>query len=462
MARLEPGVRANCENRRANHAPGNCRLASREARGIQGQGSLPRATREVAQGTSRNGGEVGILVREDVAGGRKACHYAGVSPLEHRHNLVAHVGAQVAGVSVCIVLAPHDAAHAQELAELVVRAVEQRAHHAVAAAWDGREARGTGAADGVHHEGLGAVVGRVGSEDARSRAGRTELGRELVGQAGGLAVAHLSAGVLHVAVRRGRGQRGHVHAADGTGNAVAGREVANELLVLVGVDAAQAVVHVEHVETLAGDAGAAAAVLDVERGGCRQHQEGRGVRATGDHEHHGRAQGVVGAAGRALEGGGGVSRAVSASNAWHVRSPPFGACDGAGCGRAARLRARFYPVAPRGQRRPPGPPPSKVNTFFNCNNIAPLANWGFSRIIPAGLNSCSLFHWAALGSGGVEQRRQWRTPGRVIVAERCNFSHGHITSFSRPKAPLRREILASTDLRSDRLLARKAPGDTPR
>ena len=347
-----------------------------------------------------------------------------------------------------------------------MRAVEQRAHHAVAAAWDGREARGAGATDGVHHEGLGAVVGRVSSEDARSRAGRTELGRELIGQAGGLAVAHLSAGILHVAVRRGRGQRGHVHAADGTGNAVAGREVANELLVLVGVDAAQAVVHVEHVEALAGDAGAAAAVLNVERGGCRQHQEGRGVRAARDHEHHGRAQGVVGAAGRALEGTGGtgVSRAVSASNAWHVRSPPFGACDGAGCGVRAR-GAITRTILPRRTPRPTAtarPAPLESEHVFNCNNIAPLANWGFSRIIPAGLNSCSLFHWAALGSGGVEQRRQWRAPGRVIVAERCNFSHGHITSFSRPKVPLRREILASTDLRSDRLLARKAPGDTPR
>jgi hypothetical protein len=28
---------------------------------------------------------------------------------------------------------------------------------------------------------------------------------------------------------------------------------------------------------------------------------------------------------------------------------------------------------------------------FGCNNIVLLANWGFGHIIPAGLNSCSLF-----------------------------------------------------------------------
>ncbi len=165
----------------------------------------------------------------------------------------------------------------------------------------------------------------MGSEDARGRARRAELGRELVGQAGGLAVAHFSAGVLHVAIWGGRRQRGHVHAADGAGDAVAGGEVADELLVLVGVDAAQAMVHVEDVEALAGDAGAAAAVLDVQRGCRRQHQEGRGIRAAGDHEDHGGEKGVVCGAGRALEGSGaaGSPGAVSASNAWHVRSPPF-------------------------------------------------------------------------------------------------------------------------------------------
>ena len=71
-------------------------------------------------------------------------------------------------------------------------------------------------------------------EDARGGAGRAELARELVGKARRLGIAHGAPGVLHVAVRL-RGKYGHVDAADGAGNAVAGGEVAHELLVLLGI-----------------------------------------------------------------------------------------------------------------------------------------------------------------------------------------------------------------------------------
>ncbi len=124
VARLETGIRADLEDGRPDHAAGDCDLAGREARGVQGKRAFAGAPREVAQGARGDGREVGVLVREDVAGGREARHDARVSPLEDRHDLVAHVGAQVARVGVRVVLTPNDAAHAQELAELVVRTVE--------------------------------------------------------------------------------------------------------------------------------------------------------------------------------------------------------------------------------------------------------------------------------------------------------------------------------------------------
>ena len=166
-------------------------------------------------------------------------------------------------------------------------AVEERSHDAVATAWDGREARGTGAADGVHKEGLGAVVGIVRRDDASGRAGASQLVGELVCKAGGSGVAQLAAGVLDV-VTMGRGKRRDVCADDRAGDAIAVGQLADVLLVLLGVEAAQLVVHVQDVQALARDAGVAAAVIDVERGVGGKPQQGRGVGTTRDHEDDGR------------------------------------------------------------------------------------------------------------------------------------------------------------------------------
>ena len=83
---------------------------------------------------------------------------------------------------------------------------------------------------------------------------------------------------------------GHVHALDGAGDPEALGHRSDELLVLLRVDAPELMVHVKHVQALAGDAGLAAAVLDVELRGGRQQQHGRGVRAAGHHEDDGGEQ----------------------------------------------------------------------------------------------------------------------------------------------------------------------------
>ena len=231
---------------------------------------------------------------------------------------MAHKGTQVAGVRVGPVFSPDDATHAQEVAEVLVSAVQQRPHDAVAPPRDGREAGGARAADGVHEEGLRAVVGRVGGQDARGGARRAKLRGEGVCQAVCLAVAQLAAGVLDVAVRLG-GKRRHVRAADGAGNAVAIRQPADKLLVLLGVNAAQLVVDVQDVQALAGNAGGATAVVNVQGGGGGQHQQRRGVRAAGDHEHHGGAKLLVNAGARPLKAA--APRRVAPRNARHLVLP---------------------------------------------------------------------------------------------------------------------------------------------
>jgi hypothetical protein len=44
VARLEPGVRADLEDGRAHHAARDCHLAGREARGVERDHALPRAS----------------------------------------------------------------------------------------------------------------------------------------------------------------------------------------------------------------------------------------------------------------------------------------------------------------------------------------------------------------------------------------------------------------------------------
>ena len=300
MARLETGGGTHGEHRGAHHAARYGNVEGGEARRVKDHEPLPGPARELALGARRDRGEVGVLVGEDVAGGGKARRHARVSRPHDGHHLVADVGAQVARVLVGRVLAPDDPAHAQEVAELLVSAVEQGANDAVATARDRGEPRRAGAANGVHEEGLRAVVRRVRGEDPRRGARRPQLVRELGGQPRRLGVAQLAPRVLDV-VARSRRNLSDVHAPDGAGDPVATGEVAHELLVLLRVDAAQLVVHVQDVQTLARDARLTTAVLDVERRGCREHEQRRRVGAARDHEDHRRRERSVRAPARPLE-----------------------------------------------------------------------------------------------------------------------------------------------------------------
>ena len=137
----------------------------------------------------------------------------------------------------------------------------------------------------------------MGRADARGRARGAELLGELVGELGCSGVARLAAGVLHV-VGGLRGEGGDVEALDRAGDAVLRGEPAHELLVLVGIEAAQPMVDVEDVQALAGDPRRTAPVVDIECGGSRHHKQGRRIGTARDHEHDGCAQLVVdGAAG---------------------------------------------------------------------------------------------------------------------------------------------------------------------
>ena len=198
-------------------------------------------------------------------------------------------------------------------------AVEQRAHDAVAPTGNGRESRRARPADGVHEEGLGAVVRGVGSEDASGGARGADLFRQLVGELVRGRVACQPADVLDVAVADLGGELGDVDAAHRARDAVPGRQVANELLVLLGVDAAEQVVDVEHVQALAGDVRGPTGVVDVERGRGGEHEQGCGVGAARDHENDGRAELVVLPLARTLKAA--TSSGISSRNAWHGGTP---------------------------------------------------------------------------------------------------------------------------------------------
>ena len=215
VAGLEARARADGEKGGAHHAPRDVDLERGEARGVQHDEPHGLAAREVAQGAGRHRGEVGVLVGEDVTRAGEALDHARVPRAHHGHDLVSHVGPQVARVGVGAVLAPDDAAHPQQVAELLVGAIEQGAHDAVAAARN-PEAGAPGAANRVHEEGLRAVVGGVGREDARGGARRAEALGEVVRQARRLGVAQLPAGVLDVVAGACR-ERRDVGAADRAG-----------------------------------------------------------------------------------------------------------------------------------------------------------------------------------------------------------------------------------------------------
>ena len=72
---------------------------------------------------------------------------------------------------------------------------------------------------------------------------------------------------------------------DGAGHAKARRELTNELLVFLRVDAPKLMVHVQDVKALAHDALRPATVVDVQGARGRKHDQRRGVRAARDHEH---------------------------------------------------------------------------------------------------------------------------------------------------------------------------------
>ena len=198
MTRIEAATRACREHSHAHDAARDGDIRRGEAGAVEHDEPLLLPALESAERARGDLGEIGVLVREDLAGGGHALEEARVALERPRHYLVAHEGPQVAGVGVRRVLAPSDATHAEETAELLVRVIKQRAHNAVAAARDGREPLHAGALDGMHEESLRAVVGRVGCEDARGGAGQARLLAQAVRQARRRSVAHLSRDVLNV------------------------------------------------------------------------------------------------------------------------------------------------------------------------------------------------------------------------------------------------------------------------
>ncbi len=142
----------------------------------------------------------------------------------------------------------------------------------------------------------------MGSEDARGAARGAPLGRELVGQLIGCLIAHLAGHALEGLAGRLLGEGRHIRLYHRSRDPLAGSQVAHKLGVFCRIQAPQPMIYMEHMEPLSGDGLRPSTVLQVQRRGGGQKQERAGVRPTGDHEHHRRAQtGIIGGS-RPLKG----------------------------------------------------------------------------------------------------------------------------------------------------------------
>ena len=152
---------------------------------------------------------------------------------------------------------------------------------------DAGKSFGPGAAEELHEDGLGLVVGGVGGGNGVDGAGGEQVAK------GG--VAEMAGGFLG-----GFGELfeagGGVDAAEDEGNGEGPAEVLDELLVAIGGFAPEAVVHVD-----SGEAKAEGGFGEVV-GGVEEAEEGDGVRAAGEGDGEAGAGGEVGAVERKLGG----------------------------------------------------------------------------------------------------------------------------------------------------------------
>ena len=264
MAHLQTGLRRDPFHRQAYHAAGDGNLCRSEADGVQHDEARPLAPRAAAQRGRRELGHEGVLIAQDVAGRANAARHAGIALGGERHQAVAHKVAQVTRISIALILTPGLTGDLQIAHELAMRAVHQGADDDVATSRNARKARGARTLDGVHEERLRAIARRVRGEDARRGAGRAGLSRELAHVAARRGVAHITRGGLEVAPAQ-IGEVGVLHA---QGQPQALTQIAHEGLVAVGGFTAKMMVHMQHVQPLAGNAGAAAPVVDVELAGA--------------------------------------------------------------------------------------------------------------------------------------------------------------------------------------------------
>ena len=149
--------------------------------------------------------------------------------------------------------------------------IEQGSHDDVATAWNARQPRRARPLDGVHEERLSAIACGVRREDAGGGARRTRLGAELAHVATGGGIAHVARSSFQVLTA----QVGETRVLHAQGQSLAGAQLAHERLIAVGCLAAQMVIDVQDVQSLAGDARRAATVRDVE-GTRAGHEQQRG------------------------------------------------------------------------------------------------------------------------------------------------------------------------------------------
>ena len=136
MPGIEPALRTGLQDRHAHDAAGDGHVRGGKAGGVEHHEPLVATAFERAVRTRGHLREVGVLIRKDVARGGHALEQARVALPRKRNNLMADEVSQVAGIGVRGVLSPDDAAHAQQVAQLLVGAPQQRAHDSVAAAGD--------------------------------------------------------------------------------------------------------------------------------------------------------------------------------------------------------------------------------------------------------------------------------------------------------------------------------------
>ena len=223
-----------------------------------------------------------LLTSQGVEGAPERLAKRRVALLKGRHDVMAHIGTRGLVARVRRILAPAYPLLAQAIAQLLTRALDEGPHDDAARGSHAYQAGEARARKRAHEKGFRAVVSRVRHKNARRLHGQAVRPGALAGQAPGKVVAHLAGGLLHVCPRPNK--RGNIDALRPTRNPELGTQVAHKRLVTVGLDAAQAVVHMEHAQVVALERARTKAVHEVDGSSRTAHEQCRGVRPPAHHQ----------------------------------------------------------------------------------------------------------------------------------------------------------------------------------